>query len=167
MENLTKIKDRLETAVLSELENNAEQVNTVELGAVVDMIKDLADAMYHCSIVKAMEKSENEWATPVFEDKYYTPHSRTPDYSAYRGATYPTPTYPSRKFYTEKEGGYLGKSGHLRQKYFETDDPSQKMQSLDEYTKSLHEDLEEMISGASENEKAMLRNKLAMISQRI
>jgi hypothetical protein len=36
------------------------KANAKELGEVVDMIKDLEEAMYYCSIIKAMEKSEEE-----------------------------------------------------------------------------------------------------------
>ena len=36
------------------------KVHAAELGEVVDMIKDLEEAIYYCSITKAMEKS-SDW----------------------------------------------------------------------------------------------------------
>jgi hypothetical protein len=35
--------------------------NTEELGQVMDMIKDLSETMYYCSVVKAMEESEEDY----------------------------------------------------------------------------------------------------------
>jgi hypothetical protein len=35
-------------------------VDTKELGEVIDMIKDLSEAIYYCSIIKAMEENEKE-----------------------------------------------------------------------------------------------------------
>ena len=35
------------------------KVHAAELGEVVDMIKDLEEAIYYCSITKAMEKSND------------------------------------------------------------------------------------------------------------
>jgi len=37
---------------------NLHQVDTHELGEVIDMIKDLEEALYYCSITKAMEESQ-------------------------------------------------------------------------------------------------------------
>lgn len=79
----------------------------------------------------------------------------------------PDTMYPSRFYYSEGDRGYLGKSGNVRRKYFESKDPSSKMQSLEDYANTLNEDLSEMVSSASDNEKAMLKNKLQMIAQRL
>ena len=57
MEQLKSIEKQLVDAVTNQL-NDLPNVHTKELGEVIDMIKDLEKAMYYCSIVKAMEKSE-------------------------------------------------------------------------------------------------------------
>lgn len=43
--------------VMTEL-SYPERANTRELGEVIDMIKDISQAIYSCAIVKAMETKE-------------------------------------------------------------------------------------------------------------
>lgn len=59
MERLKNMKETLVGCVQSQLANISE-ANTEELGQAIDMIKDLEEAMYYCSIVTAMEKQEKE-----------------------------------------------------------------------------------------------------------
>ena len=59
MERLKHVKDTLLCAVESQL-GDLEHVNAEELGEVVDMVKDMEEAMYYCSIVKAMEERKEE-----------------------------------------------------------------------------------------------------------
>lgn len=56
MEKLKEMKERLVDAAKMELDKGIDNVNTEELGEVVDMIKDLSEACYYCSIVEAMEE---------------------------------------------------------------------------------------------------------------
>ena len=62
MKQLKLIEQCLASAVQSQLED-LKKIDTKELGEVIDMIKDLEEAMYYCSISEAMEKSaeEKEW----------------------------------------------------------------------------------------------------------
>ena len=59
MEQLKTMLNQLKACVGAQMGNLAE-ADTHELGEAVDMIKDLEEAMYYCSIVKAMEKREKE-----------------------------------------------------------------------------------------------------------
>lgn len=59
MERYKNIKNTLLGIVESQL-GNWQCVDAEELGEVVDMVKDMEEAMYYCSIVKAMEKQEKE-----------------------------------------------------------------------------------------------------------
>lgn len=66
MEDLKAIKKCLINQVQMEC-SDLKKVNTKELGEVIDMIKDLEEAMYYCAIIKAMEKGQdNSW---LLEDK--------------------------------------------------------------------------------------------------
>lgn len=70
MERLKHVKDTLLCAVESQL-GDLEHVDAKELGEVVDMVKDMEEAMYYCSIVKAMEeKKEEEEQFEHFMTKY-------------------------------------------------------------------------------------------------
>ena len=59
MKMLKEIKCTLERKVYNELDN-LDNVCVEELGEVIDMIKDLSEAMYYCSIVHAMEEGDEE-----------------------------------------------------------------------------------------------------------
>ena len=58
MERLKDMKRALVNCAESQINGNLANVNAKELGEVIDMIKDLEEAMYYCSIVKAMEENE-------------------------------------------------------------------------------------------------------------
>lgn len=59
MERLENMKNTLMGVVEGQL-SHLDCVDTEELGQAVDMIKDLEEAMYYCSITKAMKKAEEE-----------------------------------------------------------------------------------------------------------
>jgi hypothetical protein len=59
MEQLKKIEQCLISQVQSQM-GDLKKVNAKELGEVMDMIKDLEEAMYYCSIIEAMDKSKEE-----------------------------------------------------------------------------------------------------------
>ena len=63
MEQLKQMKSLLTSCVPSEI-TNLKESDYQELGAAVDMIKDLSEAIYYCTITEAMEKKEQE-------EKYY------------------------------------------------------------------------------------------------
>ena len=79
METLKHMKENLIGIAQSQISGNLQNVDAKELGEVIDMIKDIDEAMYYCSVVKAMEKSSEE------EQKYYTqrymPMYRDMDYA--------------------------------------------------------------------------------------
>lgn len=68
MEQLKTMKEQLTAQVQAQL-GNIHQVDTHELGEAIDMIKDLAEAEYYCSVVKAMEESEKKPEEAV--SRYY------------------------------------------------------------------------------------------------
>lgn len=80
MENLKSMKQCLIAQAQSQM-GNLQQVDAEELGEVIDMIKDLEEAIYYCTITKAMEKSEKEQTQPISNTYYYTPtHMPMPYY---------------------------------------------------------------------------------------
>lgn len=160
MEHLKEIKSRLESAVIEELNKGIENVDCAEMSETIDMLKDLAETMYHCAIVNAMESDAEE---PTIVGSRMTPEM-------YRDMDYAT---RNRLYYTETESterAEMGRSGKARMKYIEhkeTGDSTAKMQALEEYVKALSEDITEMLIGATDNEKTMLRNKMQVLIQKI
>ena len=96
-ENLKTMKEQLMNCVQGQL-GDLSKVDTHELGEAIDMIKDLAEAIYYCTITDSMKKSEdtkkesstniNYYTTPMTSDMYYDPwrHSeRNKGYMYYPG----------------------------------------------------------------------------------
>lgn len=71
---------------------NLKETDTEELGQAVDMIKDLEEAIYYCTITKAMEKSEKEEnSSPTIVMPSVTPNTNNNTTERYY---YTTPYYP-------------------------------------------------------------------------
>ncbi len=60
MEKLKRLKEMLMDGVASETSRGLQSVNREELGEAIDMIKDIEEIIYYCSITKAMEEREKE-----------------------------------------------------------------------------------------------------------
>ena len=84
MEQLKSMKHQL-TSIVQEQLSNTQNVDTKELGEAVDMIKDLAEAIYYCTITEAMGENNKEEKKQQ-HIMYYTPYKIYPDY--YRDMDY-------------------------------------------------------------------------------
>ena len=77
MESLKKMKECLIGVAEGQVYGNLEKVNAQELGEVMDMIKDLSEAVYYCTITESMEKQSHEeksqsmYYDPRYEERYY------------------------------------------------------------------------------------------------
>ena len=69
IERLKTMKEAFMCAIESQMYNLSE-VDAEELGEVVDMVKDLSEAIYYCEVAKAMEESEKKQPQEMM---YYTP----------------------------------------------------------------------------------------------
>jgi hypothetical protein len=140
MKDLKRMKKMLMEQVEMELEN-PQSADTKELGEVVDMIKDIAETMYYCSIVKAMEKSEPEEIMAYHDD--YQPHIM-------------------------KEERPIENHFHEYKKVKKmSNDPILSMQHLEGYINELQKDIMEMASTASPEEKQMLQKKIAVLASKL
>ena len=70
MEQLKSMKEMLTSQVHAQLAN-IEKADYHELGAAIDMIKDMAETEYYCSVVKAMEEAEEEKQERKETNRYY------------------------------------------------------------------------------------------------
>lgn len=94
MEQLKAMKEQLTSIVQSQLAHT-DSVDTKELGEAVDMIKDLAEAIYYCSITEAMDESKDKGNT-----YYYTTYNQhRPDMIT----RYDEIFDPTRMFYSGQE----------------------------------------------------------------
>ena len=100
-EALKTMKEQLMSCVQGQL-GDISKVDAHELGEAVDMIKDLAEAIYYCTITESMEKADEKEIAPVNNINYYT----TPT-TMYNGGGR-TGYYPEMVYRdAERTGGYM------------------------------------------------------------
>ena len=71
-EALKTMKEQLMSCVQGQL-GNISKVNAHELGEAIDMIKDLAEAIYYCTITDSMEKKKKKKMSSSTINYYTTP----------------------------------------------------------------------------------------------
>lgn len=189
MEQLKSIKETLVAQIQQQM-GNLQCVNAKELGEVVDMVKDLEEAIYYCTIVKAMEHKDEEEKRNINNNTYYyTEPYYYRDMDRYNdGRMYYTPgdndsgksnssrngnnrmydkNYPSEIMRDKREGN----SPMARRMYMESkemhQDNSKQMQNLEKYMHELTDDVLEMVKEATPEEKQILKNKMNTLVQKI
>ena len=140
MEQLKQMKEMLVGCVQGQL-THLDTVDTKELGEALDMIKDLSEASYYCTITEAMkekeEKGSGNGGMMYYPVMYYTERSGNTDgrdssrggngrrnyedYNMmYHGGEMPYPYYPEWEYYRDMDkmkgrmyynGGNSGSSG--------------------------------------------------------
>lgn len=118
-----------------------EKVCTQELGEVIDMIKDLKEAIYYETVTKSMEAG----------DSYKTEKS---DHHL-----------------SDSRSEYEGKSPHSRKMYMEARDMKRdkatQLRELEKYMQELSQDITDMIVDASPEEKQYLEKKITALASKI
>ena len=173
MEKLEKLKECLVGIVEEQVYGNIAKVDAKELGEVVDMIKDLSEAMYYCTITEAMESDEwKEEKKPRHKENlmYYPKRTmymkdKRPEYDV---------EYPESVNHVYRDGEmrdpHEGRSGRYRRMYMSgkgVKDKTHQMQELEQYMQELASDMTEMIQDASQEEKQLLQTKLSNLIQKI
>ena len=178
MEQLKNMKENLICCVQSQMADIS-HADTKELGEAIDMIKDLAEAIYYCTITEAMEAKDKQ---PQYQLMYYTPYY--PEY--YRdmdrmdGRMYysSNSNMGESRMYAESmqmPGGMRdyreGRSPMSRRMYMESKEmhhgKEAQMKELENYMKELSQDVTEMIIDATPDEKMMLQQKLITLANKV
>lgn len=75
MEKLKRLKESLMDGVISQTNQGLHSVNREELGDAIDMIKDIEEIIYYCTVTKAMEdrEKEQEYAAKHYSSMYNYP----------------------------------------------------------------------------------------------
>lgn len=148
MERLKKIKEQLISCIEKELCSPAE-ANTNELGEAIDMVKDIEEAIYYCTITEAMKGDSRKYGNKYYGGEdcwpmlYYCPdpgaHMPRDPYDPYRdidrhqGKMYYSGTEASKMrpihhneddmetttSVVEKDGTHMGRSHMSRKGYME------------------------------------------------
>lgn len=185
-ENLKNMKEQLVTCVQGEL-THLDKVDTKELGEAIDMIKDLAEAIYYCTITDSMEKVDKEEemrGRNYYPPMYYTPMMGKPnttgwnDTAGWTNDTGTTGRYRSPMMDNNevrvwemtrdpKEGrAYMRRKSYMEAKQLHRDAPSQ-MKQLEAYLQQLSGDITEMVMNASPEQKTMLKQKMMNLAEKI
>lgn len=83
MERLKTMKEMLVSCIENQM-THLDSVDTEELGEAIDMVKDLSEAIYYCTVTEAMEKSEKD-ESRYYRDSYISGHR---DMDKYGGRMY-------------------------------------------------------------------------------
>ena len=178
MERLKSMKESLMACAQAQM-GNLQNVDTKELGEAIDMIKDLEEAIYYCTITKAMEEKDKNGGHnqqmmmyPVmYYDSSMQGNSSSSGGTSGGGSTSSGSMGGNRNYPMEIRDVREGRSGVRRRFYMEAKEENHgtpaKMKELEEYLKELAEDVTEMIDGASPEEKAILQQKLVSLANKV
>lgn len=141
---LKEMKEKLMCAIECEM-CDLSRVNTAELGEAIDMVKDLEEAIYYCTITEAMNEKEGY---------HYEKHndSRIGD-KAWEDDEYEGHSHKNRKMYLEARDMKKDKATQLRE--------------LEKYMQELTTDIVEMIQDSSIEEKQYLEKKISALATKI
>ena len=144
---LEHMKDVLICAVEYEI-NNLENANCKELGEAIDMIKDLEEAIYYCTITEAMGEKGNGYNHTEINGNGHYYNGFSEDYNKYCGNS-----YKNRKMYMEAKSMKKDKATQLRE--------------LEKYLQELSNDIIEMIQDSTLEEKQYLEKKITALATKI
>jgi hypothetical protein len=142
MEKLIAMKDALVCCAECQMEH-LEDTDAEELGEVIDMIKDLEEAIYYHTIVESMKEPHSYGFKKHYEktEEHHTQDSKE------------------------------GKSPHFRKAYIESrenhQDKTIQMRELERYMQELTQDVVEMVNDASPEEKQYLSKKVAALASKL
>lgn len=178
MEKMKMMKDTLMAQACAQM-GNLECVDAKELGEVIDMIKDLEEAIYYCTIVEAMNKKDENENVYYYREKYPREEymDMNPRYYNGGGPSMGGGPRDGNSYYTEREMPVRfrdereGRSPMTRRMYMESKelhhDQAKRMKELEDYMKELGEDIMEMIEDATPEEKAILQKKISTLATKI
>lgn len=179
MEQLKTIKDSLIGVIQGQM-GHLEQVDAKELGEVIDMVKDIEEAIYYCTITKAMEEKEKSGGERVHHHYYNRDMDKEEGRMYYDnnmgGFSGNTSSNSGSRHYTELEYPMMrdsreGRSPMSRRTYMESKEMHQpkttQMKELEKYLQELSSDIVEMIQDASPEEKSFMEKKISALATKI
>ena len=141
---LEQVKETLLCAIEMEM-YNLEEVDTKELGEAIDMIKDLEEAIYYCTITSAMNNPTSHYRNEDEKDNDNDDDENNPIYSGR--------SYKSRKMYMKTKETHQDKAAQMRE--------------LEKYMQELTQDMLDMIEDASPEEKQYLSKRVTSLANKL
>lgn len=195
IEELKTMKTQLMGCIQGQM-GQLDKADTKEMGEAIDMVKDLSEAIYYCTITEAMEKSQkqdketvnniNYYTAPMDHNKmypdYYRDMERNVGYMYYPGGNNSTgnnstmnggrtTSYYSEVPYDMRRDPREGRAAIRRRMYMEGKemhkDTNSQLKELEAYLQELSSDITEMIKDASPEERATLHQKMTTLANKI
>ena len=171
IEKLKNIQETLATAAEEQLEH-LECVDAKELGEVIDIIKDIEETIYYCTVTKAMKEGVENHEPEVM---YYGGSRK--EHPSWREKEMKDKTWDNNTIHMEKEYPHAfedpreGKSYRSRRMYMESKESKQdktiQMRELEKYLQELAQDITEMIEDASAEERQYLSKKISSLATKV
>lgn len=184
-ERLKYIKENLMSCIENQM-CNIYEADTEELGEAVDMLKDIEEALYYCTITEAMEgkKSHNGEHEQMYMRPYYPMYARGMDngqQSQSGGNRSYERMYSDGMMYARNGSGSgtemydrdprEGRSPESRRMYLESKhngyDKTTQLRELEKYMQELTQDMVDLIQEASPEEKQYLEKKISALGTKI
>lgn len=187
IDRLKHVKDTLMCCVEGQM-HKLDTVNTQELGAAIDMIKDLEEAIYYCTITEAMKEKEHHYKEEEDEEEEHKMYldngrknnktrngrsqtssnrGRMGEHTRRDGMTSPSENDNEMYERDEREG----RSGEVRRLYMEGKESNHSsemaMKELEHYMQELTGDIMEMIEDTSPEERQFLSKKIATLATKV
>ncbi len=184
---LEHMKETLMCCVEAQLMNLTE-VDTQELGDVVDMIKDIEEAIYYCTVTEAMKGNGSEFEVEMKKGDHHREDDSRRMYYSYPmmyaddgrrrrsdGTFYADSSHMDGRNYSDSGTMYRdereGRSYNSRRMYMEAKDmrrdKATQLRELEKYMQELSQDITEMIADASPEEKQYLEKKITALASKI
>jgi hypothetical protein len=180
---LKTIKEMLMCCVEGQM-SHLEKVDTKELGEVIDMIKDLEEAIYYCTVTEAMKEksweyesednSEHKRRYMMPEDKWdhdYKYRKYMDSHSPLTFEEWARQEEMEASHSSEAHNGKEGRSHKSRKMYMESkekhQDKAAQMRELERYMQELTQDVVEMVEDASQEEKQYLSKRVAALANKL
>lgn len=190
IEEMKTMKTQLMSCIQGQM-GDLSKTDTHELGEAIDMVKDLSEAIYYCTITESMEKSDemkmgnntvNYYTMPAYRDMertggymYYPTGggqgqgqgSSSMGTSGGNGST----SYYTEFPYSAMRDPREGRAPMRRRMYMEGKeqhkDTTSQLHELQAYLEELTNDITEMVEDASREEKTTLREKMMSLANKI
>ena len=176
------MKEQLACAIEAQL-CNLQDCDCNELGEAVDMLKDLEEALYFCTITEAMNKGSDEhkrnnyhqygdsqmyyggmnkggWDAPIMYMDGKNGHSNS-------GNNNSSTNYYQDDMMRDWREGRSPKNRRMYMESKHTKDKATQLRELEKYMQELTSDMVEMIEDASPEEKQYLEKKISALASKI
>lgn len=160
LEDMLKI---LECSAYDEFQKGICNVNTDEMGKVVDMIKDISNALYHLEVYHNMKGDYH--MTPEMYHEHNAEYYR--DMDKEKGLRYYTEMDPKSEYWGKAGVDYKNLMEYISENQEGTPEEKQMVRThVDKYMNASWEDLQKLIEHLDSEERTVIKAKMSTMLSR-